>query len=378
MSMQWFPLFGEREDGKYQIWWLEQEQDKYRTHSGIYDTVNHKPIETSVVISEWKVAEPTNVGRANERNGIAQAEFEIKALYKKKQESGYVKAIGDPHITAGKIEPMLADKFDLKKHSELKNVWSQPKLDGARCIITREGMWTRNWKPYVSAPHIYEYLKPFFEADPHLILDGELYAHEFKDNFNEIMSLAKKTKPTIEDLELSKKHLRFWVFDKIDPYKTFEVRWKELKELNLCKPPIVYTVTSLCENNEMLDVMYQEYLENGFEGQMIRFDTVYEFKRSKNLLKRKEFIDEEFKILDIISPESGNWMGTGKRIKLLTNKGVEFFGTLKGTYEYAQDVLTDKEKYINGMATVRYQNMTPDGIPRFPVVIQLYTGNRDI
>lgn len=377
MFKNWYPLFGEREDGKYQIWWLEQEQDKYRTHSGIYDVFTQSPVSTSLVTSEWKVAEPTNVGRSNERNGIAQAEFEITALYKKKQESGYVKKIGEQKMLVGKIDPMLADKFDLKKHSNLKNVWSQPKLDGARCIINKEGMWTRNWKPYVSAPHIFEYLQTFFQADPHLILDGELYAHEFKDNFNEIMSLAKKTKPTIEDLELSKKHLRFWIFDKIDSHKTFEVRWKELLDLNF-EDPVEYTATSLCENNEMLDVMYQEYLEDGFEGQMIRFDTVYEFKRSKNLLKRKEFIDEEFKILDIISPESGNWMGTGKRIKMITKEGVEFFGTLKGTYEYAQDVLTNRQKYINGMATVRYQNMTPDGIPRFPVVVQLYIGNRNI
>ena len=66
----------------------------------------------------------------------------------------------------------------------------------------------------------------------------------------------------------------------------------------------VYVIDYKDENyftdKEHLDDYYGKYLDDGFEGQMVRVtDSPYQNKRSKNLLKRKEFIDEEFEVIDI-------------------------------------------------------------------------------
>ena len=60
-----------------------------------------------------------------------------------------------------------------------------------------------------------------------------------------------------------------------------------------------------------IDKMYGEYTEAGYEGQMVRQNTAYECKRSKNLLKRKEFITEEFEVVNV-EEGNGNWSGYAK------------------------------------------------------------------
>lgn len=54
-----------------------------------------------------------------------------------------------------------------------------------------------------------------------------------------------------------------------------------------------------------LDALYAEYIQHGFEGQMISLNTKYENKCAKNLLKRKDFQDKEYTIQDICE-EEGN------------------------------------------------------------------------
>ena len=68
--------------------------------------------------------------------------------------------------------------------------WSQPKLDGIRCIANQSGLWTRAGKEITSCPHIWESVKPFLDANPGVTLDGELYNHELKEDFNKISSSA--------------------------------------------------------------------------------------------------------------------------------------------------------------------------------------------
>ena len=54
---------------------------------------------------------------------------------------------------------------------------------------------TRNGKQIDSIPHILESLKDFFKKNPYAILDGELYNHDLRDNFNKITSLVRKQTP---------------------------------------------------------------------------------------------------------------------------------------------------------------------------------------
>jgi DNA ligase-1 len=247
-------------------------------------------------------------------------------------------------------------------------VYTQPKLDGMRCIVRKDGMWSRTGKKIASAPHIYNALKHLFEEDPSLIFDGEIFCDKFKNDFNSIISLAKQTKPTKEDLDKSEASLQYWVYDLPSSELVFSKRNAELKKLLPKHNSIVMVDTALVNDQEELDAKYQEYLTDGQEGQMIRTDDVYENKRSKFLLKRKEFVDDEFKILEITEGK-GNRSGMFGRARLVTSSGIEFEANARGNEQFYIDLLKNKKNYIGEMATVRYQNMTPDGKPRFGVIV---------
>jgi DNA ligase-1 len=130
--------------------------------------------------------------------------------------------------------------------------------------------------------------------------------------------------------------------------------------------------TAFCKTQNQLDAKYAEYTEDGYEGQMVRNDAPYENKRSKNLLKRKEFITEEFNVVEVMEGK-GNWAGYAKHFKLELGDGREFKSGVRGNF----DTL---EKLLNGAhpnwVTCRYFEKTPDGIPRFPVVIDWGIGER--
>ena len=116
--------------------------------------------------------------------------------------------------------------------------------------------------------------------------------------------------------------------------------------------------------------LYGEYIEDGFEGQMLRLDKKYENKRSKNLMKHKSFVDDEFTILDIVEGE-GNRTGTAGYMRFETADGKPFKSNVKGTFSEVTEMLKNKKKLIGKQATIKYFNLTPDGIPRFPYVINI-------
>jgi DNA ligase-1 len=105
-------------------------------------------------------------------------------------------------------------------------------------------------------------------------------------------------------------------------------------------------------------------MEEGYEGQMIRINSKYENKRSKFLIKRKEFIDEEFEIIDILDGK-GNREGLATKVIFKNKDGSTFDTGVIGNDEYTSSLLSNKLKYIGKKATVVYQNLTPDGAPRF-------------
>lgn len=373
--IEYTKLYKQRQDGKYQGWYMVQNEDHYHSVSYICDE-NGNPVESSIVTSEPRYSKPTNIGRANYRDGVEQAKFIIESAIKSRLEQGYVRKIGDQPMFLDKIEPMLADKFDNKKTKLPSLTYTQPKLDGIRAIVTLDGIFSRTWKPIVSVPHIHSTLMPLLEMG--YIFDGELYNHNLKHDFNKIISLTRKTKPTDLDLAESEQLVQFWCFDLIARNQNFSDRYSQIESLlTKFNSSIIITPTTEIKSKDELDSIYGLYLENGYEGQMIRFDAEYEHRRSKFLLKRKEFIDEEFKIIDIL-PGEGNWSSYAKKIICTTKDDKIFTGTLKGNFEFAKSVLDDKDKYIGGEATVRYQNLSPDGIPRFPVTIALYEDKREI
>ena len=351
-------LYSRTSTGAVQEWTIEIQSDKYRTTHGQTDGKKQT--------TEWTVVTPTNVGRSNERHGAAQADFEARAVWKKRTERGYyenLKDIDKPPF----IEPMLAQKYEDRKDEITFPLWSQPKLDGIRCICTRQGMFSRNGKKIVSAPHIHASLQRFFEKNPDITLDGELYADKLANDFNKICSLVKKQKPAADELEESKQKIEYHIYDVLDTTLKFSERIDWLWQNMTHDGSIKLVTTHLVENTTELDALYELYLAESFEGQMIRVDAAYEQKRSKNLLKRKEFQDAEYRIVDI-----GEGLGNRSSMAgyaILENKdGTNFRSNIKGTHEFLTELWKNKYNIIGEQATVQFFNLTPDGVPRFPYV----------
>ena len=375
-------LFKRDSTGKVRMWNFETGCDDvnwyWRTNSGIF--------QGKIVTSGWKKVEQKNIGKANETSLGEQAAAEGWAEHKKKRDSGYFDSINEID-TFDKIKPMLASKYeDAKFFFDNDDYYAQPKLDGIRCVARKNGLWTRSGKEIVAVPHIVEQLSAIFETYPEAILDGELYNHELKDDFNQIVSMVRKTKPTEEDIESAKGLVQYHVYDVInmpdeekgiygdEPW--FFDRWCWLQDMGIDASASIRLVpTSQVTSVEQIDELYEEWLELGYEGQMVREDNVYQQnKRSKFLMKRKEFLDEEFEIV-AVEEGKGNWAGYIMRFVLKLPDGRTFGSGVRG------DQKTLKEMFESGntpdWATCRYFTPTPDGIPRFPVVTDWGFGERD-
>jgi ATP-dependent DNA ligase len=243
----------------------------------------------------------------------------------------------------------------------------QPKLDGIRCIVKSDGMWTRNGKQIVSAPHIFESLKHHFLANPDLVLDGELYYRD-KNNFNTICSLVKKTKPTVDDLVLSSQSIEYWIYDVASSKIHFDHRKVELHAFAHDKHIRVLLGERVDSEDKMIE-KYGKYIEQGYEGLMIRtINGKYENKRSKHLLKYKTFSDSEYTIVDVYEGK-GRLSGKCGQMLLETDDGTRFYSTANGDENYMTELWNRREELIGKQATVKYFELTPDGIPRFPKII---------
>lgn len=371
MSDLYYEIFKIDTKGNVRVWRMEQEGSRYRTISGLQSGKH--------AVTGWTQAEATNVGRSNERDPVAQASFEIAAEYTKNLDRDYHRTIEGARGGAHFFEPMLAEKY-----KEFAPGFAQPKLDGIRCIAKADGLWSRQGKPIMGAPHIAEVLTPLFQNNPSLILDGELYNHSLKDDFNTIVSVVKKQKPDAEDLEKSKALVQYHVYDMPSHSGVFRERTKMLGKLIQGYSPTISRVeTRIITGSDEYDEFHGSWLEAGYEGSMWRADAPYEQKRSKTLRKRKAFQDEDFPISQIIEGD-GNWAGYAKVVeyilpgdKRLAN-GERPKATLKGSQEFARKVLKEAEEYAGSTVTVQFFAYTPDGIPRFPVATKLYKGKRDL
>ena len=368
MTKTYPKLYSRDTIGNIRVWWMEQDGNEYTAHSGIEGGAFIKSNPTA--------AKGKNEGKTNETTDVEQATKEILAKYKKQKESGYFEDIKDIDITLF-FQPMLAHKWEDHKNSiDLKKgVYISPKLDGLRCVFTKDGAFSRNGKKFVSFPHIARELKPLFDADPTLILDGEIYCHQLKEDFNKIISLAKKTKPTFLDIEESEEYLEYWIFDCPTLKGGYHDRYTELKKLILDKYRdnkwIRLCIHKLVHSESDIEKNLQQYLLHKFEGLMINsYDGVYQNKRSKNLLKYKLFSDEEMEIVDVIEG-IGNRSGMFGYFTLKTPEGKSFDSNARGSEDFYKKLLKEKDELVGKMATVRFQNYTPDRVPRFPVVISI-------
>ena len=306
-----------------------------------------------------------NLGKANATSPKEQAEAEAKAKWiKKKDTRGYVENLkraekGENDFEGG-ISPMLAHKFSEHGDKIIYPCYAQPKLDGLRILMDKDGkLWSRTHKPVNSCEHFTTAAKDVQGIK--IPLDGEAYADSHSDKFEEIMHLVKQPK-YIPECHV----IQYHIYDA--PISgTFEERYAVLQRvLKYAVHPLVLVETIKVNNEDELMEAFDRYIELGYEGCMARnAHGLYVGKRSYDLLKIKEFDDSEFKC---IGAEEGRGKYAGKVAKLIcvTKEGKEFYPPLNAPLP-ALERLWNRRKNIEGkMVTVKYQGLTADGIPRIP------------
>lgn len=354
-------LYSRTSTGAVQQWEIQIQDNKYRMISGQTDG--------KAVSSEWTVCESKNVGRANETTGEEQALSEAQSKWDKKAKTGYYENVKDIDKEAF-TEPMLAKVYADRKHKISFPVWSDIKYNGMRCIVKYSGMWSRKGEKILSAPHIYTETRHLFEKHHDLILDGELYNHEYRHQLNKLMEIVRRTKHfTPEHFTNSRAKVKYYVYDGygfngVTQDTPFSERKQALKTLIKDVPFLVFVETSHAKDEAALDALYESYLADGYEGQMVRIDGAYENKRSANLLKRKPCDDAEFVIVGIEEGD-GNLGGMAGKIICKMDDGKTFGANIKGGRECNKDVWNNQSKYIGQLVTIFYNGFTGYGIPNY-------------
>lgn len=380
-------LYKKTSTGKIQEWTVGYKGDQVIS---IYGQSDGKKQTTSDTVTG------KNVGKTNETSAEAQAKLKAKQLWDKKIKKRYVEKLDDAQEGTSSVEgikPMLAFPIEKKEAHIVYPCIVQPKLDGMRCmaIITDEvKLYSRTGKPIVTLPHIEKELLEYFgdKKGRQLVLDGELYNHEAKDDFNKLLSLIKRDKP-IEGYEFVQYHIYDVVSD--SDYRT---RMSVVYEMSRSAKYLRTLPNWIARNRQAIDKGFLKAIELGYEGAMYRnpnmgYDNTVE--RSTGLLKVKVFEDAEFKVIGV-EEGSGKLQGSAGSIICLNEEGFEFKAKLKA-YENSEgkrieskeayqkrciDWLKNIEKYKGKMLTVQFQGRTPPrfdkkgkriggNVPRFPV-----------
>jgi DNA ligase-1 len=303
------------------------------------------------------VAKGKNIGKSNESSPDEQALKEVAAKLQLKRDKGYFDTM-DEALNEIVFLPMLAK--DGRKVKITYPCDAQPKLDGVRCMAPGGNLMSRGGKPY-DVKHISDKLGVFGSSH---VPDGELYIHGMP--LQNIVSLVKKPKPGSEKLE-------YWVYDY---YSTDEELWYD-RAYNLTlydsivPKGIKIVPTFRVMNEEAMLSLHAQFLQQGFEGTILRDrNGKYELgHRSSNLIKWKDFQDDEFTIV-------GYKEGVGKFVGCViweceTVEGKKFSVAPKGTLEAKKAWYQEADQLIGKQLTVRYFAFTNDGIPQFPVGITI-------
>ena len=263
---------------------------------------------------------------------------------------------------------MLAHKVGKKDIDWSAKNFIQPKLDGVRCVFTKVGAYSRTGKEFKNVAHLEEDLKDFFWNNPNAILDGELYNHDLKHDFEKIISLVRKQKPTEDDRSEAANLVQYHVYDTIWQDVTYEDRYNWLRtNLPIAKSMTLIantTVDSIAEAKMLHDV----HLAQGYEGSMLRTNGLYERKRSYNLQKFKDFHDTEATITGY-EEGKGKRQGTLGKFLMTDDEGIQF-GCPPGkgyTYKDLANMLLNIHDYIGQRATFTYFQRTQAGSYRHPL-----------
>jgi len=284
-------------------------------------------------------------------------------------------------------KPMLAYPVSSKPIDYTNKVSMQPKLDGVRCVIQAEEKfvkeprgvddsarifktvvtaYSRTGKEWKNIDHILRNLEPFFKANPDVILDGELYNHNLRNDFEQIISCVRKTKPTDEHRDQSYELVQFHCYDIIDESLTFEERnyfiQKHVKQ-SYC---IEHVKTQAVATESLAKVVHQQNLDAGYEGSILRLNTEYQCKRSHSLRKFKDFHDTEATLIDWVEGK-GKRVGTIGKFVARDADGIEFGMPVMDKFKYLQENFDEMKTWVGQTATFTYFERTKAGSYRHPL-----------
>ena len=323
-------------------------------------------------------------------------------------------------FTVGPFLPMLAQTFNpadattatAAAGSKKKKVitfpcFVQPKLDGLRCVsyATHGGvaLQSRTGAFFTGLPAIAAALRPYLSQHPNIVIDGELYTDQMP--FEELAGLIKKKKITDDDVDRLKK-VKYHVYDIYDrtlPDMPYSERIAVLAAaVRRCGCVANDTLTAsgasaaasarmlrsdteaaamvVLVRTEKVAVLaefrrlFAEFVEAGYEGIMLRNAAgVYCANyRSNDLQKYKEFMEDEYRIIDFTQGEGRD---AGAVIWVCeTADGKVFTLRPRGSFDQRRAWFSDGDKYIGKYVTVIYQELTEEGKPRFPVGKALRVG----
>lgn len=361
---------------------IKPEQFNQRLKSELYTRiiVSHGQLDGKMQEAVQKITQGKNIGRSNETNVLTQGLSEMTSMWVKQQDRrNYT-----PHqakVSTPPIRPMLLQEYTKNKSKIKFPACQQVKADGVRALAhydpkeKRFRFYSRTGKEYYHLDHIRADLEKidYLIKHPNVYLDGEMYSEEI--DFNKIVGICKKCLELNSAEAKKQKFIKYYVFDLFDlnqPDMSFRERISLIEDL--IKPRKMKSlVPILCEIVKNPNDIQKQHVENSknWEGSVIRnFDGKYELgRRSYHALKLKDFITEEFPIV-------GYKEGTGKEegliiFELETTKGKKFWARPEGSHEERAELFKIAPELIGKEITVRFVEYTPDGIPRFPVALNV-------
>lgn len=290
-----------------------------------------------------------------------QVDSRMNSRISKQKDRGYVEdefeAAGRPNAlnAIGMIKPMLAQPIKNVKNIDYTDAVTQPKFDGNRCIIYCEDginkAYSRNGKPITSIQHILNDIV----LHEGMIVDGELYAHGYP--LQTIVSWVKRE-------QANTLKLKYHLYDIALPV-SYKRRSIVLRGLPIGESISFVRGDPVASESEVYG-RFRVYRDDGYEGAILRWGTTgYEDgKRSKSLIKIKEWQDDEFLVVGIESSKDG-WA----RLECALPNFETFHVSAPGTIWEKTEILDNKHNYIGRMVTVEYANLTADGVPFHPVAL---------
>jgi DNA ligase-1 len=263
--------------------------------------------------------------------------------------------------------PMLAHKINEKMKYVKFPGFVQPKLDGMRCVKADDypEFYTRTGKDLLSVPKLEDLVQKYFRG---FSTDGELYVHNV--DFEDIMGSVRRTVNICED-----ERVQYWIYDIYIPQTTFKQRTKILDGTYSFIPKrdrarIVKVFTTPVYNMDEVEQWMDKFVSMGYEGLMFRnAESLYTpDKRSTDLLKMKRWHDIEVMAKGFLEGAGKHKGRLGAVRCVFIKKGKEYSVKVGGGFTDAQRdyIWNNQSDFIFKEMTIKYQNLTKAGVPRFP------------